>query len=209
MAHYTIKELTHYQGNEPDLKTTTFLFGEFYDPPVDDNAEDVRPEWAKEYVNAVRETYHQLDFLIGEKYGDYALVSDADDIEHAYALFRNWAVIYTITHRTELDLVYKAFRTDFNPLENYDRYELTKDNGSTSTGATSKTAPDDAETFFNMSNAQSSSTTGNSRDSHIHGNIGVTTTTALASESAAYFINHGFMDYFIERLIKDSCFIFA
>ena len=207
MAKWTIKELTHYQGNDPDLKTTTFLFGNFYDPPTEEEAEDLRPGWAKEYTDAVYGTYHQSDFVIGEKYGDWTLMTEADDIEHAYQVFRNWAVIYTITHRTELDMVYKAFRTEYNPTENYDRYEVTEDEGGVTTGATSKTSPDDSELFYNVGSADSETDTNNKRESHIHGNIGVTTTTAMIREAVTYFSDNAFMDWFIERIIKDSCYI--
>lgn len=207
MPKWTIKELCQYQGNDTVLKSTTFLFGNYYDPPTEEEAEDLRPGWAKEYVSAVYDTFHQSDFMIGEKYADWVLIVEADTIERAYQMFRNWCTIFTITHRIELDMVYKALRTEFNPLENYDRIENTDVRNETLGNAKTQTSPDDSENFFNVGNADSyaSGTTGTT--SHIHGNIGVTEAVTMIDHTVNYFGDNSMYDYLIERLINDCCYL--
>lgn len=207
MAKWTIKDLVQYQANDTLLKTTTFLFGDYYDAPDDETEIDTRPGWAKEYVDAVYGTYHQSDFMIGEKYGDWVLISEADDIAHAYQKFRNWSVIYTITHRSELNMVYKAMRSEFNPVENYDRYEQTDVHTDSSGGAKSQTSPDDSETFYNVGNAESEAESDVGTTSRIHGNIGVTEAVTMIGHTVDYFGNNSMYDYLVEKIIEDCCIL--
>lgn len=208
MAHYTIKELFDY-WLETDGQTTdkTFLFSDYYKPPTDEEETDTRPLFVLPYVNAWYLTNKVPDSIISEKYSDYIFMVDSPDVATAYTRFTRTAIVYTITHNTEMLRVYDAMTTDFNPLDNYDRTEETTDNGSSTSGATSKTAPDDSETFYNVGSADSSGTTSNTRLSHIHGNIGVVDTVTLIKNTTGFFTENSMYDYLINAVINDSCFM--
>lgn len=211
MANFTIRELLTAKMRDLDYRNGTFLFQHFYDRPIEDDTEDLRPGWAKEYTDTVYPQYvgdsHPVDDYIATKYGEWVFTTSADSADSAYTKFYNYCTTFSLLHRSELDMVYKAFRTEYNPTENYDRYEITEDEGGVTIGATSKTSPDDSEMFYNVGGADSNTDTSNKRESHIHGNIGVTTTTAMIREAVSYFTDNAFMDWFIERIIKDSCIL--
>lgn len=115
------------------------------------------------------------------------------------ALIGNWSKKWYRTFEKWVN----AQNIDFNPIENYDRYEETSDTGSvsaqdhsTATGSGSsedKVSAYDSSTYQpsaqanstsgSSSDASSSSSSNNTHISHIHGNIGVTTSSALLSEA--------------------------
>lgn len=206
MAKWTIREMVDAMRRDDLYKSHTFLFQDMYDAPETEET-DTRPEWAKEYADVFTQTNGLIDDLIRDKYGAFVFCTDNESAIDAYKQFYKWNIVFTITHNAELNMVYKAFRTEYNPAENYDRYEITEDEGGVTTGATSKTSPDDSEVFYNVGSADSETDTSNKRESHIHGNIGVTTTTAMIKEVVTYFSDNAFMDWLIERIMKDSCYI--
>lgn len=146
------------------------------------------------------------------------------DYDYLKMMINNWNNKYQKTFERWLNGV----GTDWNPIENYDRYEEIKDVGNstmkgndsnTSSGSgtnTQKKAAYDSSTFENdieahSSTSGSSSTISNSTGSsnnlhtaHIHGNIGVTTSTAMYleyQESALWNIYEHITDLFLNEFV--------
>lgn len=203
MAKYTIKEL-YEEWYDNEMFESTFLFADAFDAPV---GTDTRPAWVKPYVDNNSTTAGNLDKYIVNKYGAYIFDFDADDVETATYTFIQYNCVYGLTHNTELNMIHKAFTTDFNPLENYDRIEDTSVESNSTSGATSKTAPDDSETFYNVGSADSSASGTNITSSRIHGNIGVTQSTDMLKNAVQYFTNNAYIDVMIDRVIRDNCFM--
>lgn len=122
----------------------------------------------------------------------------------------------------------KGIAAEWNPIENYDRFEEITDSGensmsgsdsNTSSGSgtnTQKKAAYDSSTFENdveatSSTSGSSSTTMsssgrnyNKRIAHIHGNIGVTTSTAMFNEfqeAALWNVYEHITDLFLNEFV--------
>lgn len=87
--------------------------------------------------------------------------------------------------------VYKLTTIEYQPIENYDRYEDIEDNGSTSGTSNSNSNSNSYEypmesplkkpvaSSDGNGTANSSATSQNTRKAHIHGNIGVTTSQQM------------------------------
>ena len=209
MAKWKIKDLFKV-AQTGEQSEGTFLFQDYYDAPTQEGEEppmDVRPGWIKLYVDTTYNLFHTNDFVIGEKYGDYLFLVDANTVEDAYDRFVRWNIVYTITHRTELDMVYKALTSEFNPVENYDRYEQTDVHTDSSGGAKSQTSPDDSETFYNVGNAESEAESDVGTTSRIHGNIGVTEAVTMIGHTVDYFGSNAMYDYLIDKIITDNCIL--
>lgn len=146
------------------------------------------------------------------------------DYDYLKMMITNWSNKYQKTFERWVN----GIGTDWNPIENYDRYEEIRDTGNstmsgsdsnTSSGSgtnTQKKAAYDSSTFENDIEAQSrtsgsSSTTTKSTGSssnlhtaHIHGNIGVTTSTAMYLEyqdSALWNIYEHITDLFLNEFV--------
>lgn len=213
MALFTIKEMLEYKRNDPLYSENTFLIQELYNPPTppedpeEDPPPDVRPDWVKAYVDTVYNTSFVLDDVIADKFRDWVFCNDCVDVQHAYGQFYKWNAAYLLTHQTELKFVYEAYTKDFDPRENYDRYEETNVNTDMSTGGTSKTAPDDSETFYNVGSADSTTEGDVKTTGHIHGNIGVVDAPTMAKNVINVFGGSGWIEYFVEKLIKENCIL--
>lgn len=206
MAKYTIKELyAHYTDSiRPVVYNECFLGGRYwrFNPTDPETETDTRPNYLKAYADV-----YGVDAVIVSKYGDYVYNVDCDTVANAWNRFTLDNEVFRITHNTELSMIYKAFTTDFNPLENYDRIESTSVSSSSTSGATSKTAPDDSETFYNVGSADSSASGTNITASRVHGNIGVTQATDMIKNTVQYFNSNAYIDVFIDRVIRDNCFM--
>lgn len=187
-------------------KNNTFLLQDMYDAPEPEET-DTRPEWVKLYADTFAQTGGLIDDLIRDKYGAFVFCTDNETPIEAYKQFYKWNIVYTITHNAELGFVYKAFTDKFEPRENYDRYEDTNVNTDMSSGATSKTSPDDNEDFYNVGSADSTTNGDVKTESHIHGNIGVVDAPTMARNVINMFGENGWIEYFIEKLIKENCIL--
>lgn len=184
----------------------TLLFGDYYD--IDEEAEtDTRPDYLKVYVDTWHNYLGIPDDIIARNYGDWVYMVDCATVDEAYTKFMRSNVVYCLTHDTELKMLYKAFTTDFNPLENYDRHEDIDVDNTGNTGTTAKVSTDDTEAFYNMSSGANDVDLNTHTDAHIHGNIGVTTSTQMLNETVNYFVNNSWYDTFINKIIKDGCFL--
>lgn len=154
--------------------------------------------------------------------GDYeVLYPDIDFLKMAIA---NWNIKYQNTFKKWL----KGVNADWNPIENYDRYEDTTDtahssmNGQDSNDSsghgtnTNKRSAFDSSDFENDSQS-SSDTSGHSatnthsdtdantkHTAHIHGNIGVTTSAAMVMEFqqvATWNIYEHITDLFLSEFV--------
>ena len=118
-------------------------------------------------------------------YGDlYFTNTDAEWTQRAIA-------VWSERHKYYLDELYKTLFYEYNPIENYDRYEEYTDtsnntantttNSSTHAGVAgfdSAAMQPDSETTDN-GNTQASSNGTLNHNAHIHGNIGVTTAAQM------------------------------
>lgn len=99
--------------------------------------------------------------------------------------------VWGARHQYYMDELYKTLSYEYNPIENYDRYEEYTDtststtqmtsNGSTNTNVAAYDAatlqPDTSGTDTNSTNGSNSGSV--SHNAHIHGNIGVTTAAQM------------------------------
>lgn len=209
MKKWTITEMLDYKRNNDLYKDNTFLLQDYYDPPENATPEtpDTRPDFVKNYVDTVYATNKVFDDVIGSKYGEFRMFEPRETVEQAYREFYMWCITFVLTHNAELTHIYKAYTEKFDPRENYDRYEETNVNTDMSSGATSKTAPDDSETFFNVGQGDSTTQGDVLTTGHIHGNIGVVDAPTMARNVFSTFGQGGWIDYFIERMISESCYL--
>lgn len=123
------------------------------------------------------------------------LYSDADFLKFAIG---NWSNANMFT----FEQLYKAFKSEYNPIENYDRFENITDkrdnkfdfNGHTSdnsnslnkvSGYNSNNLVNDSSNDTSGNASTTNSTVGNDTNvhtAHIHGNIGVTTSSMMLAE---------------------------
>ena len=123
MALYTIKELYNYYLTLPTTEPlTSFLGGGYWNAPNDPAQPDDRPT----YLQFVKDTEDTTRASLIRRWGDWVYTSDCDTVAAAWLAFVNDNVVYELTHRTSLIMVEKALNSDFNPIENYDRYETGK-----------------------------------------------------------------------------------
>lgn len=205
MARYSISELYNYKQENwhgaPELRPS-LMFGFSYMPPQSATP-DERPEFIKNYVDRRADA----DNEISRRYADWYLCYDCDNIDTAFNYFVADNVLYIKMHMSELLKVEGAFNSEFNPIENYDRVEETTVNTDMTNGTTSKVAPDDTETFFNVGNADSTTSGDVTTTSHIHGNIGVTQATEMIRNTIDLYGNNAMYDYLISKLIANNCFL--
>lgn len=205
MPKYTISELYEYYETriQPVGFLECFLGGSaWYDNRLDPSQPDIRPDYIKAYADV-----YGLDAVVANKYGDWFYNVDCDTVANAWSRFIQDNEVFRITHNTELSMIYKAFTTDFNPLENYDRIESSQTDVDASSGANSKVAPDNAETFYNTGNAESTSDSTTVVSSRIHGNIGVTQATDMLRNTVEYFNSNAYINVLIDRIISDNCYM--
>lgn len=211
MALYTIKEMyDYYKGNTTLYPSTCFMGGNSWIANVE------IPTDLPDYVIMYQNFYNGwLDPQIARKFGAWRLCYEADSIADAYDIFVKENIMHEKMHRVELKKIFEAINSEFNPVENYDRYEdaTVSNNGNTTASSTGTglVAPDDAETFFNTSQSDSSasSTTQNIQGttSHIHGNIGVVDAPTMIDRVLKVFSNASWYDAFIGSCIENCCFL--
>lgn len=206
MPRYSIKEIYREALNPSVGDRDTLLFGNYYNPPTEEET-DTRPEYVKPYVKIWGDTSGTIDSIISRDFGDYVMIEECDDVHRALDVFRMSNIVYLLTHDTELRMVYKAFTSDFNPVENYDRYEKTDVHTDSSGGAKTQTSPDDSENFYNVGNAESEAESDVGTTSRIHGNIGVTEAVTMIDHTVSYFGENSMYDYLIRKLIGESCIL--
>ena len=64
-----------------------------------------------------------LDFFMKNVYGKRILIKDCDSLMNAFASFVDYFTYYKTIFQDDLNRLYNAWITDYNPLENYDRQE--------------------------------------------------------------------------------------
>lgn len=164
MAHYSIREL-YKAWDDTDLNT--LLMGNFYEAPVE--GVDIRPEFIKAYVDVDVASGHTVDKRISRKYSDYVLVEDYDNIDDALAGFIDDNYVYILTHNAELTKMYDALMSEFNPIENYDRYEDTSTANSESTSEHTSTSNSMTTSTSESENNSQSRSVNNSNTENVYG----------------------------------------
>lgn len=151
--------------------------------------------------------------------GEFEVIySDANFLKEAIT---HWSRAYY----SNFEKLYKAFTSDFNPIENYDRYESITDStvsnhnssaNSNNTGNTTENVsafdsndmiPNSSNTDTSNTNASTSSnesiTTGH--EAHIHGNIGVTTSTQMLTEFTNFYLNKNLYKSIADMFTGEFC----
>ena len=151
--------------------------------------------------------------------GEFEVIySDANFLKEAIT---HWSRAY----HSNFEKLYKAFTSDFNPIENYDRYESITDStvsnhsssaNSNNTGNTTENVsafdsndmiPNSSNTDTSNTNASTSSnesiTTGH--EAHIHGNIGVTTSTQMLTEFTNFYSNKNLYKSIADMFTAEFC----
>lgn len=124
---------------------------------------------------------------------------------------------WSITRQQSWQRAYDALYAEFNPVENYDRYEDVKErnrgsnstSSSSSSSASERTFPDTGMTETGQGSASGSgsgSSQGQSqRKAHIHGNIGVTTAPQMISEVLDKLVNRSIYELIINDFKRKFC----
>ena len=151
--------------------------------------------------------------------GEFEVIySDANFLKEAIT---HWSKAYY----SNFEKLYKAFTSEFNPVENYDRYESITDStvsnhssnaNSNNTGNTTENVsafdsndmiPNSSNTDISNTNASTSSnesiTTGH--EAHIHGNIGVTTGTQMLTEFTNFYSNKNLYKSIADMFTAEFC----
>lgn len=68
-------------------------------------------------------TNDMLDFFMKNVYGKRILIKDCNSLMDAFASFVDYFVYYKTIFQDDLNRLYKAWITEYNPLDNYDRHE--------------------------------------------------------------------------------------
>lgn len=208
MARYSIKEMydAYREHTESVLGINYCFLGSSnwkYNPDPEPEPE---PDTRKDYVKLYADT-ENADLYVVDKYGEYVYIKDCATPLSAWLSFSTNNVVYALLHDAELTMLYKAHTSDFNPIENYDRYEDSTVDVLGASGMTTQVAPDDSELFTNVGNATNNTSATNTTTSHIHGNIGVTTATQMLKEVYNLYRGSSWIDELISTLINDSCMI--
>lgn len=101
--YYTLEELSNYQDN--NLKLVVEI----------DDGETTRQK--------VIFTNDNFNFFMRNVYGKRILIKDCDSLQDAFTTFVDYFVYYKTIFQDDLNKIYNAWITDYNPLENYDRQE--------------------------------------------------------------------------------------
>lgn len=129
-----------------------------------------------------------LIYLLLQNYGEFEPVyTDLDFLKTSIGM---WSTAHQYTFNKFAD----GFAADFNPVENYDRYEDSSDSGQNSannkstsdnlnkvSGFDSSTLVDNASDI-SSADMNTSGSFANTHKAHLHGNIGVTTAPAMLKE---------------------------
>ena len=151
--------------------------------------------------------------------GEFEVIySDANFLKEAIT---HWSRAYY----SNFERLYKAFASDFNPIENYDRYESITDStvsnhsssaNSNNTGNTTEnvSAFDSNDMIPNSSNTDTSNTNASTisnesittgHEAHIHGNIGVTTSTQMLTEFTNFYSNKNLYKSIADMFTAEFC----
>lgn len=106
--YYTLEELTNYQDNNLKLVVE-----------IDDG---------ETTTQKVIFTNDNFNFFMRNVYGKRILIKDCDSLQDAFTTFVDYFVYYKTIFQDDLNRLYNAWITDYNPLENYDRQENSNTN---------------------------------------------------------------------------------
>lgn len=174
-----------------------------------------------------KENYVKLDRVLINMYGfrDY-LYSDDTNVSASLADFRIDNVESLYIFGNALNQLYKALETEYNPLENYDRTEITNNydmfgkittvTGNDKATTTSGNTTNDSTTFYDTTKTVTG-TDGRTdyinhhhdkhkTDSHVHGNIGVTTNVQMASLEVDFRRVYNFYQIMFDMLINNHTY---
>lgn len=101
--YYTLEELSNYQDNNLKLVVE-----------IDDG---------ETTTQKVIFTNDNFNFFMRNVYGKRILIKDCDSLQDAFTTFVDYFVYYKTIFQDDLNRLYNAWITDYNPLENYDRQE--------------------------------------------------------------------------------------
>lgn len=101
--YYTLKEIANYHEINLNLVVE-----------IDDGETTTQKEI---YTNDM------LNFFMQNVYGKRILIKECDSLADAYASFVDYFVYYKTIFQDDLNRIYNAWITEYNPLENYDRQE--------------------------------------------------------------------------------------
>ena len=68
-------------------------------------------------------TNDNLNFFMRNVYGKRILIKDCESLQDAFTTFVDYFVYYKTIFQDDLNRLYNAWITEYNPLDNYDRHE--------------------------------------------------------------------------------------
>lgn len=99
-----------------------------------------------------------------------------------------------------------ALNAEYNPVENYDRYEDWNDKADSVGGYLNKVAGFNiADQMQDQSSSKQSTTSGSTHSGHVHGNIGVTMAPQMISAELDLRTKHDIADVIISQFKQRFC----
>lgn len=158
-------------------------------------------------IDGVKTVYISGDFTshyVKKMFGDvYCYYDNTNDLK------QDWTY-YNSIHGDDVIRLFEGLKSEYNPIENYDRYEdsgikhrgtIGNTGNSTSTSKTSAYDSDTLVTDGEISGNTGNTTTFNNDDtttSHIHGNIGVVDAPSMLSNESRIRFNN-FIEHYINK----------
>lgn len=171
------------------------------------------------YDNSIFEGLKLFDSQIDTDALIDTIIMEYGEMEPLYnsaVYIKRWVMNWAKTHKFFVDRAVRVLNEEYNPLENYDRFEDWTETGKgsvksgNSSDSVSQVSPDDGNGWFNESKATGTSTADTTSDNtgnhtgRIHGNIGVTTAQQMATaelELAKYNLYKELADMFATDLL--------
>ena len=121
--------------------------------------------------------------------------------------FMQWAIgNWSSINRLKWEKLYKTTTATYDPIENYNRYEEIKDSYTPELETVSSVSAYNTSDFRDASKVESKGSSTNLRESHIHGNIGVTTSQQML-ESERKLQNWSIYQFIVDSFKLDFCLL--
>lgn len=127
------------------------------------------------------------------------LYSDPDFMKGALS---SWSAVNAV----KWEKLYATVKAEYDPIENYNRYEEGEEIATPALRTTTSVSAFNTEEFRDASAVESSGTNSIERKSHVHGNIGVTTSQQML-EAERKLQNWSIYQFIVDSFKLDFCLL--
>lgn len=131
----------------------------------------------------------------------YEILRQCSELEILYsdpAFMKGALSSWSIVNAVKWEKLYATVKAEYDPIENYNRYEEGEEIATPDLKTTTAVSAFNSDTFRDASSVTSEGTNAINRKSHIHGNIGVTTSQQMLEAERKL------QDWSIYQFIVDS-----